>query len=59
MRQLWKIALLSAVRVRVKYSATHFGSWVDGGSGTATASTTATAIGGSHQRCTTCATYAT
>ena len=47
------------VRARVKLDGTHFGSWMSGGSGTAIASTVDQAIGGSHQRCTTCTTYAT
>lgn len=47
------------VRARVKVDGIHFGSWMSGGSGTAIASTVDQAIGGSHQRCSMCTTYAT
>ena len=44
------------VRVRLKFDANHFGPWVNGGSRKAEAITADQAIGGSHQRCITCAT---
>lgn len=47
------------VRARVKLGPTQFGTWKSQASNVATATTVGTAIGGSHQRCTTCTTYAT
>lgn len=47
------------VNARVKFDSNSFGPWRNGGSGTATVSSTLRAIGGSHKRCNACTTYAT